>query len=110
MSKMLGGVRALIYNYIFIAILVGGGVDIVLNKGCPALTKTQIDSTPKAKSGAGRPIQSLLQSPPFPLLWGRRGGDPTTWQIKFNLDDVSETGNYTLQLALASAANSKIQA
>ncbi|OMP01659.1 hypothetical protein COLO4_11702 [Corchorus olitorius] len=33
---------------------------------------------------------------------------PTTWQIKFNLNNLSETGNYTLQLALASAHYAEI--
>ncbi|EOX91884.1 Rhamnogalacturonate lyase family protein, putative [Theobroma cacao] len=43
----------------------------------------------------------------------RDGGNstkrPTTWQIKYNLEDVSETGNYTLQLALASASYAEVQ-
>ncbi|XVE86892.1 hypothetical protein DITRI_Ditri18aG0072000 [Diplodiscus trichospermus] len=34
---------------------------------------------------------------------------PTTWQIKYNLEDVNETGNYTLQLALAAASYAELQ-
>ncbi|KAL3838683.1 hypothetical protein ACJIZ3_023274 [Penstemon smallii] len=33
----------------------------------------------------------------------------TTWQIKFNLENVVEAGNYTLQLALASAQAAELQ-
>ncbi|XWS45038.1 hypothetical protein CRYUN_Cryun15aG0102000 [Craigia yunnanensis] len=34
---------------------------------------------------------------------------PTTWQIKYNLEDLNGTGNYTLQLALAAATYAEIQ-
>ncbi|KAJ8765648.1 hypothetical protein K2173_014770 [Erythroxylum novogranatense] len=34
---------------------------------------------------------------------------PTTWKIMFQLESVKRTGNYTLQLALASAAASELQ-
>ncbi|XP_059645438.1 probable rhamnogalacturonate lyase B [Cornus florida] len=34
---------------------------------------------------------------------------PTTWQILFDLENVIETGNYTLQLALASAHEAELQ-
>ncbi|XVF59126.1 hypothetical protein PTKIN_Ptkin07bG0250300 [Pterospermum kingtungense] len=34
---------------------------------------------------------------------------PTTWQIKFNLKYVNTRGNYTLQLALASASYAEVQ-
>lgn len=34
---------------------------------------------------------------------------PTTWQIKFNLKDVNEKGNYTLQLAMAAASYGEVQ-
>ncbi|KAG9149624.1 hypothetical protein Leryth_023237 [Lithospermum erythrorhizon] len=34
---------------------------------------------------------------------------PTTWQIIFNLDSVDSTGDYTLQLALASANEAELQ-
>lgn len=34
---------------------------------------------------------------------------PTTWKILFDLEEVNETGNYTLQLALASATTSELQ-
>ncbi|XVF15323.1 hypothetical protein REPUB_Repub09cG0141700 [Reevesia pubescens] len=33
----------------------------------------------------------------------------TTWQVKFNLQDVNVTGNYTLQLALAAASYAEVQ-
>ncbi|KAH1082569.1 hypothetical protein J1N35_022330 [Gossypium stocksii] len=33
----------------------------------------------------------------------------TTWQIKYNLQDVNEKGNYTLQLALAAASYAELQ-
>ncbi|KAK3000025.1 hypothetical protein RJ639_024186 [Escallonia herrerae] len=33
----------------------------------------------------------------------------TTWQIKFNLDSVNQTETYTLRLALASAAQAKLE-
>lgn len=33
----------------------------------------------------------------------------TTWQIKFNLDDVEASGVYKLRLALASANVSELQ-
>ncbi|OMO50293.1 hypothetical protein COLO4_38137 [Corchorus olitorius] len=35
--------------------------------------------------------------------------EPTTWQIRFNLENVNRRGMYTLQLALASAASSDVQ-
>ncbi|KAF7128905.1 hypothetical protein RHSIM_Rhsim10G0175400 [Rhododendron simsii] len=34
---------------------------------------------------------------------------PTTWRIIFDLDDVSETGNYVLRLAIASAHEAELQ-
>ncbi|KAM7515833.1 hypothetical protein LguiA_005416 [Lonicera macranthoides] len=34
---------------------------------------------------------------------------PTTWQILFDIGNVDENGNYTLQLALASASNAELQ-
>ncbi|XVF59127.1 hypothetical protein PTKIN_Ptkin07bG0250400 [Pterospermum kingtungense] len=34
---------------------------------------------------------------------------PTTWQIKFNLQDVNKRGTYTLQLALAAASYAHLQ-
>ncbi|KAK3016424.1 hypothetical protein RJ639_006191 [Escallonia herrerae] len=34
---------------------------------------------------------------------------PTTWQILFDLKDIDQTGNYTLQLALASATTAELQ-
>ncbi|KAK9037810.1 hypothetical protein V6N11_022710 [Hibiscus sabdariffa] len=34
---------------------------------------------------------------------------PTTWQIKYNLQDVNENGTYTLQLALAAASFAEVQ-
>ncbi|KAK8510474.1 hypothetical protein V6N13_026664 [Hibiscus sabdariffa] len=34
---------------------------------------------------------------------------PTTWQIKYNLQEVTKTGTYTLQLALASASFAEVQ-
>ncbi|GFQ03725.1 rhamnogalacturonate lyase [Phtheirospermum japonicum] len=34
---------------------------------------------------------------------------PTTWKIMFNLTDVDESANYTLQLALASATDAELQ-
>lgn len=34
---------------------------------------------------------------------------PTTWKILYDLEEVNETGNYTLQLALASATTSELQ-
>lgn len=34
---------------------------------------------------------------------------PTTWQIKFQLDSVNQTGNYKLRVALASATLSDLQ-
>ncbi|KAK8988772.1 hypothetical protein V6N11_030148 [Hibiscus sabdariffa] len=33
----------------------------------------------------------------------------TTWQIKYNLQDVNEEGNYTLQLALAATSYAELQ-
>ncbi|KAF3439170.1 hypothetical protein FNV43_RR17445 [Rhamnella rubrinervis] len=35
--------------------------------------------------------------------------DSTTWQVIFKLDNLREPGNYTLQLALASATDSELQ-
>ncbi|KAK9670706.1 hypothetical protein RND81_13G219400 [Saponaria officinalis] len=34
---------------------------------------------------------------------------PTTWQIRFNLNDVIPSANYTLRIALASASRSELQ-
>ncbi|XVF61481.1 hypothetical protein PTKIN_Ptkin08bG0133100 [Pterospermum kingtungense] len=34
---------------------------------------------------------------------------PTTWQIKFNLENVNVTGNYTLQVALAAASYAELE-
>ncbi|KAK8644657.1 hypothetical protein V6N13_123959 [Hibiscus sabdariffa] len=34
---------------------------------------------------------------------------PTTWQIKYNLQEITKTGTYTLQLALASASFAEVQ-
>jgi len=34
---------------------------------------------------------------------------PTTWQIRFKLENVIKGANYTLQLALASATNAKLE-
>jgi len=34
---------------------------------------------------------------------------PTTWQIQFQLENIIEGGNYTLQLALAAATNSRLE-
>ncbi|KAL2498987.1 Rhamnogalacturonate lyase family protein [Abeliophyllum distichum] len=34
---------------------------------------------------------------------------PTTWKILFDLDNIDEQGNYTLQLALASATDAELQ-
>ncbi|XP_073104731.1 uncharacterized protein [Elaeis guineensis] len=34
---------------------------------------------------------------------------PTTWQIKFHLDSINQTGNYKLRVALASATLSELQ-
>ncbi|GMI67974.1 rhamnogalacturonan lyase6 [Hibiscus trionum] len=34
---------------------------------------------------------------------------PTTWQIKYNLQDVNENGTYTLRLALAAASYAEVQ-
>ncbi|XP_065863348.1 rhamnogalacturonate lyase B-like [Euphorbia lathyris] len=48
----------------------------------------------------------------FALVIRKKGKDtyePTTWQIVFPLQVVQQTGNSTLQLALASAAMSEIQ-
>jgi len=33
----------------------------------------------------------------------------TTWQIQFQLENIIKGGNYTLQLALASASNSQLE-
>nr|XP_029123451.1 probable rhamnogalacturonate lyase B isoform X1 [Elaeis guineensis] len=41
---------------------------------------------------------------------GQNSYQPTTWQIKFHLDSVSnQSGSYKLRLALASAAHSELQ-
>ncbi|KAJ6839044.1 putative rhamnogalacturonate lyase B isoform X1 [Iris pallida] len=40
---------------------------------------------------------------------GQSSYQPTTWQIKFQLDTVNPTGNYTLRVAIASAALSELQ-
>ncbi|XP_054775908.1 uncharacterized protein LOC129284447 [Prosopis cineraria] len=49
----------------------------------------------------------------FAHISRRTGNDtyqPATWQIKFELDDyVTSSGNYTLQVALASANEAKLQ-
>lgn len=34
---------------------------------------------------------------------------PTTWKVLFNLTDVDNSANYTLQLALASANDAELQ-
>ncbi|XP_014519713.1 probable rhamnogalacturonate lyase B [Vigna radiata var. radiata] len=34
---------------------------------------------------------------------------PTTWQIRFQLQNISKGGNYTLQLAIAAATGSKLE-
>nr|XP_018623891.1 probable rhamnogalacturonate lyase B isoform X2 [Nicotiana tomentosiformis] len=34
---------------------------------------------------------------------------PTTWQVLFDLDDIDQSANYTLQLALASANDAELQ-
>jgi hypothetical protein len=34
---------------------------------------------------------------------------PTTWQIRFNLDSVSPNSNYKFRVALASSANAELQ-
>ncbi|KAA8546655.1 hypothetical protein F0562_003114 [Nyssa sinensis] len=40
---------------------------------------------------------------------GNKTYEPTTWQITFDLQNVIDTGNYTLQLALASAHEANLQ-
>ncbi|CAI9758172.1 unnamed protein product [Fraxinus pennsylvanica] len=40
---------------------------------------------------------------------GNKNYIPTTWKILFDLDDIDEQGNYTLQLALASATDAELQ-
>lgn len=40
---------------------------------------------------------------------GNRTYVPTTWEILFDIDNVIEAGNYTLQLALASATAAELQ-
>ncbi|KAK2975651.1 hypothetical protein RJ640_000676 [Escallonia rubra] len=40
---------------------------------------------------------------------GNRTYIPTTWRILFDLKHVDQTGNYTLQLALASATTAELQ-
>ncbi|KAK8606949.1 hypothetical protein V6N13_052701 [Hibiscus sabdariffa] len=40
---------------------------------------------------------------------GNNTNRPTTWQIRFNLQEVKEAGNYTLQLALAAASYAEVQ-
>ncbi|XVF17391.1 hypothetical protein REPUB_Repub10bG0117700 [Reevesia pubescens] len=40
---------------------------------------------------------------------GESGNEPTTWQIKFNLQDVNEAENFTLQMALAAASYAEVQ-
>ncbi|KAM1052977.1 hypothetical protein FF1_000503 [Malus domestica] len=40
---------------------------------------------------------------------GNRTYEATTWRILFELQDLTNTGNYTLQLALASATNAEVQ-
>ncbi|KAK2996012.1 hypothetical protein RJ640_013902 [Escallonia rubra] len=42
-------------------------------------------------------------------LVGNRTYVPTTWQILFDLKDIDQTGDYTLQLALASATTAELQ-
>lgn len=34
---------------------------------------------------------------------------PTTWTVLFDLDNIVNTGNYTIQLALASATTAELQ-
>ncbi|BBH07101.1 Rhamnogalacturonate lyase family protein [Prunus dulcis] len=40
---------------------------------------------------------------------GNQTYEPTTWQIRFQLNKGANPGNYTLQLALASATNAEVQ-
>ncbi|XP_065875155.1 uncharacterized protein [Euphorbia lathyris] len=40
---------------------------------------------------------------------GNKTYEATTWQIKFELENVDKSGDYTLQVALASAAGSELQ-
>ncbi|CAI9116110.1 OLC1v1017178C1 [Oldenlandia corymbosa var. corymbosa] len=40
---------------------------------------------------------------------GEKEYKSTTWQIKFNIDNVEQTGTYKLRIALASAHNSDLQ-
>ncbi|XP_059307364.1 uncharacterized protein LOC132058946 isoform X2 [Lycium ferocissimum] len=46
-------------------------------------------------------------------LWDSEDGNksyvPTTWQVQFDLEDVDQSSNYTLQLALASAHEAELQ-
>ncbi|XVE83037.1 hypothetical protein DITRI_Ditri16bG0054700 [Diplodiscus trichospermus] len=44
-----------------------------------------------------------------PRNMGNSTTRPTTWQIKYSLENVNRTGNYTLQLALASASYAEVQ-
>ncbi|KAE8655850.1 Cinnamyl alcohol dehydrogenase 6 [Hibiscus syriacus] len=44
-----------------------------------------------------------------PRKTGNNTNRPTTWQIKYNLQDVNENGTYTLQLALAAASFAEVQ-
>ncbi|KAE8706985.1 hypothetical protein F3Y22_tig00110387pilonHSYRG00509 [Hibiscus syriacus] len=44
-----------------------------------------------------------------PRKIGNNTNQPTTWQIKYNLQDVNETGTYTLRLALAAASFAEVQ-
>ncbi|KAM0971062.1 hypothetical protein ACFX2A_019349 [Malus domestica] len=40
---------------------------------------------------------------------GNHTYEPTTWKILFELQNLTNPGNYTLQLALASATNAEVQ-
>ncbi|XP_075082376.1 uncharacterized protein LOC107778218 isoform X2 [Nicotiana tabacum] len=40
---------------------------------------------------------------------GDKAFEPTTWQIKFSLDSVDQTGNYTLRIALSSSTQSILE-
>ncbi|XP_028802803.1 probable rhamnogalacturonate lyase B [Neltuma alba] len=40
---------------------------------------------------------------------GKQTYQPTTWQIKFELDEETSSGNYTFQVALASANEARLQ-
>lgn len=40
---------------------------------------------------------------------GNQTYEATTWEIRFLLQSVNQTGNYTLQIALASAAECELQ-